>query len=262
MNSATKISVLFVFGMMVLVLAIAPGGKATADTTPDSQVPVIKTASFAVVRSETSTASVENFVRQRQSLTIEKLKPILVPKPGPAYKESQIVKHSHYHDPISFIDGLTGNSRRWGDATAAVQTECIVRLTNGLRAKGFTNNEVCFAVALCRHESGFNPDAAAGISSACGLGQFLDKTRRTLSSRAGVTSLNPFCVDLNVVCMQETLKECFAFARKHAKPDSKEYFAYAYAYHHDGPSLDAGGLEIAKDKVLPWLETAKRCISE
>ena len=61
---------------------------------------------------------------------------------------------------------------------------------------------------------------------------------------------------MNVVCLGESLKEMFAFAAKRAKPGTEKYFNLAYAYHHDGPSLDHGGLDIAKEKIAPWM---KKC---
>ncbi len=198
---------------------------------------------------------------RKPGLTLERLRPLLVPKPGAAYKRSSVVKHSRYLTPVKG-EGLRGKSRRWGDADLSVQAECVNSLISDLRGAGYSKSEICFAVALWRCESGFNPDAAAGTSSACGLGQFLDRTRAVLCKRAGVNDSDPFSVDMNIACTRETLKECFAFARKYAPRDSTRYFEFAYAYHHDGPSADSGGREIARESVLPWLETAKRCISE
>lgn len=191
---------------------------------------------------------------------LERWEPLLVHERGAAYRRSRVVRHSLYLQPLSAGKGLRGRSRIWGDADLDVQAECIERIVRQLQDSDFSEDEICFALALVRCESGFNPDAAAGISSACGLGQFLDRTRAVLCERAGIENSDPFSVDLNVACLQETLEECFRFARKRASRDTLDYFAYAYAYHHDGPKLNAGGLEIARSKVLPWLETAKRCI--
>ena len=45
---------------------------------------------------------------------------LIVTSPGRAYSKAQIVRNSHYPEPISQASGrLAGNSRRWGDASGA-----------------------------------------------------------------------------------------------------------------------------------------------
>lgn len=264
MSSRTKFIVLVGYGFgIALLIFFSPKVNAVQD--PDGPLlapqhnPVFKPI---VAPAQPSLEAVNRIATQHRALDLERLRPILVNEPGPAYRRAVVKNNSHYFDPIKDGDGLSGRSRRWGDADYTVQAQCIVRLTKKLRSAGFTESEVSFAVALCRCESGFNPDAAAGYSSASGLGQFLDRTRGALCKRANLRSSDPFDADLNVICMSETLKECFAFARKYAKPGTIRYFQFAYAYHHDGPALNSGGLEIAAEKVLPWLETVKKCISQ
>ena len=200
------------------------------------------------------------FQDSNQALS-ERYQSILVTSPGKGYRQSTIKPHSHYRDAIKVgQDGLTGRSRKWGDAELDVQAAVISRVVQMCREARFTERETCLAVALCRVESGFNPDAAAGTSSASGLGQFLDETRATLSCRAGISSSDPFCVELNLVCLREALQEAFAFAAKRAERGSDRYLVLAYAYHHDGPALDSGGEQIAVSKVLPWLSKIKQCL--
>lgn len=263
MNSSAKLLAVtllsFLLAMMFVCLPRAQGVEFGSTSRPEQYRPALLVQE---IPDSPAVEQVRLIATQSKALTLERLRPILVPKSGPGYRTELVVGHSHYFDPIIDTDGLAGRSRRWGDAPLAVQAVCVARLVKDLRSHRFTEDEVAFAIALCRHESGFNPDAAAGTSSACGLGQFLDRTRRVLSLRAGALDLDPFSVDLNVVCLRETLKECFAFARKHAETGTNRYFQYAYAYHHDGPALKSGGLEIAEEKVLPWLEVAQECISE
>ncbi|OUL16964.1 hypothetical protein B0X78_03015 [bacterium AM6] len=96
---------------------------------------------------------------------------------GAAYSSDRIKSWSHYREPIDQSDGrLHGNSRRWGDATPEVQSRVIDTLIESAREKGLTPRETAHVLAIARVESGFNPDAAAGTTSASGLGQFIDKT--------------------------------------------------------------------------------------
>lgn len=262
MSNRTKVLLFagYAIGIAVLILFNPKVGAEQGRDNKLLQPRVNPMLQPAVTPPRVSMENVNRIATQRQSLTLERLRPILVTSPGAEYPKEVVKKHSHYFDPITDADGLKGRSRRWGDADLAVQVQCIVRLLDELRSARFTESEIAFAIALCRCESGFNPDAAAGTTSASGLGQFVDRTREILCKRGGVKSSDPFEVELNVICMRETLKECFAFARKHAKPGTSRYFEYAYAYHHDGPSLESGGRDIAKKKVLPWLETARKCI--
>lgn len=242
---------------LLLLMSLSTGGGLTAQTALASEQMV---GTATMLSSFSSEIEQQGSASNREADLLQRWDALLVKQRGAAYRRSQVVRHSRYLDPVSTDGELRGRSRIWGDAALDVQAECIERLVRELQASDFSQDEICFALALVRCESGFNPDAAAGISSACGLGQFLDKTRTVLCDRAGIENADPFCVDLNIVCLRETLKECFRFARKRASRDTMDYFAYAYAYHHDGPRLNAGGLEIGRSKVLPWLETAKRCI--
>jgi len=195
------------------------------------------------------------------SVLLERFESILVTSPGKGYRANKIKSYSHYREAIQLgHDGLQGRSRKWGDADLVVQAIVVDRVVKMCREARFTERETCLAVALCRVEAGLNPDAAAGISSACGLGQFIDDTRATLCSRAGIASDDPFCVELNLVCMREALKEAFTFAGKRAQRGSDRYLVLAYAYHHDGPALDSGGEQIAILKILPWLDKTKQCL--
>lgn len=188
---------------------------------------------------------------------------LVVPSPGHAYRDAAIRDHSHYLTPVETRSGrLAGRSRRWGDATRSVQLEAIKAIVSECRRQGFTEGEICFALALVRVESGFNPDAAAGTSSAAGLCQFIDKTREELCRRAGIRHGDPFDVRLNAVCLCEALREAFAFAkRKTGDSNSTRYYCMAYAYHHDGPSLAYGGYELAQERVIPWMEIARECVA-
>lgn len=168
-----------------------------------------------------------------------------------------IASHSHYLEELK-KEGLRGNSRIWGDATIETQHTAIVLTTAILRANKFREEDIAFALCLLRVESGFNPDAAAGSSSASGLGQFTDRTREVLAERIGidgkVATSNKFDAVLNILLLVPQLKECFDYARKAVGVNK---YVAAYEYHHDGPSGGSGGAEIAQREVLPRLQLAK-----
>jgi hypothetical protein len=99
---------------------------------------------------------------------------------GYAYKDSEIKRRlSHYDDPIDTSPGrYAGNSHIWGDASPEVQSRSIDALVHASERAGLGSRETAYVLAIARVESGFNPDAAAGGTSAYGLGQFVKDTGR------------------------------------------------------------------------------------
>ena len=194
---------------------------------------------------------------------VEQYRPFLVHGRGRAYRESQIKSHSHYREEISSdINQMCGRSRIWGDASLETQATVVSQMIDHLEQEGFSKSEICYAIALCRVESGFNPDAAAGTTSASGIGQFIDSTRAELCSRAGIQNTNPFCMTVNLHCLSESLKESFRFARARVKAgDDEALYRMAYAYHHDGPTLQYGGARIADRDVLPRMAIIRTALS-
>jgi putative chitinase len=104
--------------------------------------------------------------------------------------------------------------------------------------------EIAYALATARFESGFNPDAAAKTTSAKGVGQFVNKTGEAY----GLTDDNQWDASAQVQALLEHTRDNFEMARK--KGYSNEY---VYALHHDGPSLDRGGLSLSKKNVMPFV---------
>ena len=105
--------------------------------------------------------------------------PQMIQPKGAGYKSDNIKPYSHYREPIDDApDRLAGNSRIWGDASPQVQSRVVDILIEAAREKGLSTRETAHVLAIARVESGFNPDAAAGTTSASGLGQFIDGTGR------------------------------------------------------------------------------------
>jgi putative chitinase len=174
---------------------------------------------------------------------------IFVSKPGA--EPARVVAHSHYFDPLQ---GAGGNSRRWGDASRGVQSRVVAEiLTQGAK---LPRSDLAFALAVAKVESGFNPDAAAGTSSASGIGQFIDKTGKAF----GLDDSNRFEIKANIKAFLTHLKENLSLARA-SRSEEHSVYQLAYALHHDGPSLSYGGAEIAKKRVLPELEKMEKFLN-
>lgn len=173
---------------------------------------------------------------------------------GAAYRSSQIESWSHYREPIDRTDGrLHGESRRWGDASPEVQSRVIDSLIESSRDAGLTPRETAYVLAIARVESGFNPDAAAGTTSASGLGQFIDKTGK----HYGLTNANRFDVDAQSDALVAHFVDNRNLARSRGQGED-----YIYKYHHDGPSKDYGGLGLSQRKVAPHLDEYEQFVTQ
>ena len=104
------------------------------------------------------------------------------------------------------------------------------------------NADIALTLAIARVESGFNPDAAAGTTSAHGLGQFVDQT----GEGYGLTDENRWDVNEQARALVAHTQDNIERAEKNGR--GREY---VYAYHHDGPSLKYGGLAIGRANVTP-----------
>ena len=163
---------------------------------------------------------------------------------APGYKQSQVKSYSYYNDPI-IGSGIRGNSRRGGDASAEVQTQAINAIISEGRAQGMDDNQIALTLAIARHESGFNPDAAAGTTSAHGLGQFVDKTGKAY----GLNDDNRWDLNTQAKALVAHTLDNIALAEKRGQG-----IEYVYKYHHDGPTKDYGGLGIARKSVIPMVD--------
>ncbi|WP_282243096.1 peptidoglycan-binding protein [Stenotrophomonas sp. PS02300] len=177
----------------------------------------------------------------------------MVQPPGAAYRSNQIESWSHYREPIDESRPLHGQSRRWGDASPEVQSRVIDSLIESSRDAGLTLRETAYVLAIARVESGFNPDAAAGTTSASGLGQFIDRTGK----HYGLNNANRFDVD----AQSDALVAHFVDNRNLAR-DRGQGEDYIYKYHHDGPTKDYGGLGLAQRKVAPHLDEYEQFVNQ
>ncbi|HDS1037868.1 TPA: peptidoglycan DD-metalloendopeptidase family protein [Stenotrophomonas maltophilia] len=178
----------------------------------------------------------------------------MVQPTGAAYKSSQIKSWSHYREPIDHSDGrLHGDSRRWGDASDEVQSRVIDTIIESARDKGLSPRETAHVLAIARVESGFNPDAAAGTTSASGLGQFIDKT----GAHYDLNGRNRFDVGAQADALVDHYIDNRTLAHKRGQGED-----YIYKYHHDGPSRDYGGLGLSEKKVMPYVDKYEQFVEQ
>jgi hypothetical protein len=173
---------------------------------------------------------------------------IWVQHAAPAYRDDQIVSQSHYRLPIDAASGrIAGRSRRGGDASKEAQVKVIDFLAQKGRQYHLSREDIAMVLAMTRHESGFNPDAAAGTTSASGLGQFVDKT----AASYGINSDSQrFDAEQGADAMVRHYLENKRLAIA-GGAIGRNIFTMIYAYHHDGPSLAYGGRGISESKVMP-----------
>lgn len=179
-------------------------------------------------------------------------RPFLQPR-GPAYRDSQVDERlSHYYDPIDTSVGrLAGNSHIHGDASAEVQAGVMDALVDASQRAGLDNRQAAYVLATARFESGFNPDAAAGPTSAYGVGQFVKKTGHSYgiadTDRGDLTRQ----AEALVAYYQDNA------ARAHSRGEGDEYI---YAYHHDGVNASADALALSREHVMPYVPAFERFV--
>lgn len=155
---------------------------------------------------------------------------------------------SLFFRPISYQSSMVrGTNRNWGAAPASVQIEVMKNILDLAKARSLEDRATLLAMA--RLESGFNPDAAATSSSAAGVFQLINKTALSL----GLSNSDVFDAKLNIEAGIKLLdSNRQIFASRYKGLNLKESIALDYALHHDGPSLQYGGLELAEREVLPY----------
>lgn len=159
---------------------------------------------------------------------------LIVKHPGSPYRKSQIVPHSHYYQ--------TPGSPISGDASKDTQIEAIDALITASKSKGLSSRETAYVLAIARHESGFNPYAAAGTTSASGLGQFVDGT----GYEYNLGDANRWNINEQAEALVNHFIDNKALTTKKRLPES-----YIYKFHHDGPTGNYGGLTLSKKFIIP-----------
>lgn len=163
---------------------------------------------------------------------------------GKAYFDSQIISSSllKTYPNIDTTKEIKGNSRISGDIDEQSQRKVIdMLITIGARYK-LTYKEISYTL-LCAHiESGFNPDAAAGTTSAAGIGQatlaFVDYTLKNSSKRLGftldITGERIFDAELGCYAITFSLLRSRDLVSDFYHSNDDDYWRWLYYLHHDG----------------------------
>ena len=170
------------------------------------------------------------------------------------YRDYKVKPWSKYNSAVVHSPGrVTGNSRVWGDALPEAQSKVIDGLISSSERVNLSPRQIAYVLATARVESGFNPDAAAGTTSAYGLGQFTKDT----AAAYGMNSANHDDLRVQADALVAHYQDNAALARSRGKGEE-----YIYKYHHDGPSKEYGGLDIARREVTPYLDRYERFVQE
>ncbi|MFO6296710.1 LysM peptidoglycan-binding domain-containing protein [Rahnella selenatireducens] len=163
---------------------------------------------------------------------------------GKAYFDNQIISSSllKTYPNIDKAKDIKGNSRISGDIDVQSQHKVIdMLITIGARYK-LTYKEISY-ILLCAHiESGFNPDAAAGTTSAAGIGQatiaFVDYTLINSSARLGftldITGERIFDAELGCYAIIFSLLRARDLVSDFYHSNYDDYWRWLYYLHHDG----------------------------
>lgn len=180
--------------------------------------------------------------------------PIHVTKPGGIY--TTVVSNSHYNDPIDKSRPLHGESRRHGDVTPEIQEQIIELLIEQCRKRKLSVHDIAVLIAMCRFESGFNPDAAAGTTSALGLGQFVKAT----GEQYGITTATLFDAEVQAKAFVALMldNKAHAVRKGYTGVDLDEMI---YKYHHDGVKGEYGGRALAKANVVPIIPAIEKLVA-
>jgi membrane-bound lytic murein transglycosylase MltF len=149
------------------------------------------------------------------------------------------------------MDGV--KNRNWGAAAIETKEEVAAILCNQTEQLSAEDRETALAIAY--FESGFNPEAKAQTTSASGIFQIVRDTARKL----GLRDSDVFDAKKNIQAGIKLFMQNLALAaKKFPKLKGDQKAAMLYALHHDGPSLQYGGYQLANDRFLPILEKVKK----
>lgn len=165
-------------------------------------------------------------------------------KKGKAYFDDQIKPFSliSLYPDIDTTRKLRGNSRTAGDADKDVQDAIIDMIITIAVRYGLSYKEISYILLTTKVESGFNPDAAAGTTSAAGLAQStVGFIKDALTKSENILG---FQLDLRAEKVFDAENGCYAviysFLLNKSKvmesytSDQSEYWEWLYLLHHDG----------------------------
>ncbi|MDR3391950.1 MAG: LysM peptidoglycan-binding domain-containing protein [Sulfuriferula sp.] len=200
---------------------------------------------------------------------------------GSAYKAEQIKTYSWLKikpEVDTTFGRIAGRSRIHGDIEPLMQDRVIDLLIEIATRHKMSYRDIAHILLFAKVESGFNPDAAAGTTSAAGLGQYTVKTVKEAAkpeiskSRLGFeldlskenvldAERGAFGVLLSYMMCKEAATRCFS-------PDAIE--ENTYLFHHEGwyfnpnsasnPERVADVHAIIAKKILPHLSPVEKLL--
>lgn len=198
---------------------------------------------------------------------------------GAEYKEEQIKDYSalkKYPHIIKPEGALAGNSRVVGDASREVQQKIIDKIIEvGVRYH-LNYREIAYVLLIAKAESGFNPDAAAGTTSASGIAQYTKGNAEEAEKDNYSKDMLGF--SLHMVPWPDRfdaekgvfgLVLSYMVGRNKAKEMAGAHWEnYVYIYHHDGwythttpqEAKKLGSYAIAEKKIIPHLDAVEAAL--
>jgi len=178
---------------------------------------------------------------------------------GAAYKPEQIKSFSWLNKKPEIdrsVGRVAGNSRIHGDATIEVQSRVIDMLVEiGARYK-LSYREIAYLLLMTKVESGFNPDAAAGTTSAAGLGQYTKATVVEAAKDHLSKKRLGFSLDLSGECVLDAQRGAYGVLLSYmiCKERALRYFGsdyenHIYLFHHEGWYFQATVEKLAAQRV-------------
>lgn len=194
---------------------------------------------FRINRAEPRTLNQLRYEEQRERLV----------RSLPVATGRRSVEHSYLREPLDPTPGRIGGlARCYACASPMAQRLTIDRLLD--RTLELSDEDRVALLGIAMIESGFNPDAANGRSSAAGLFQFIQRT----GAAYGLNDSNRFELDAQIEAAKLSLKDSITQELpKHRFRNRDERAVLLYALHHDGPSLRSGGKSLARIRLTPRL---------
>jgi len=208
---------------------------------------------------------------------------ILRSQKGAEYKKDKIKKYSYLHKKPNIdkpAGALAGLSRIHGDVSPKVQDRIIdILIEIGARYK-LSYRDIAHMLLMCKIESGFNPDAAAGTTSASGLGQFTEAGVEEAAKKHISKKRLDFTLDLSGDYRFDAERGAFGVLLSYmiCKEKAKKHFhenyeKYLYIFHHEGwyfsPTAEHLAAQRVKDvrsiinkKILPFLDSLEKLLSQ
>ena len=171
---------------------------------------------------------------------------LLLAKNGDAYRKEQIKSWSRYYQ--------SPGSPIYGDASLELQIQSIDAIITAAKEAHLNWRDTAHVLAIARTESGFNPYAAAGETSASGLGQFTKATWNDYH----LPQSKIWDIETQANALVQHFQKCQIQANKHHVGQ-----VYVYKYHHDGLYSTIGtgkGLELSKREVYPQIDAISESI--